>query len=64
MIENDIKMKNIENSTIPLVSIIILNYNAGNLLIDCVDSIQKTNYDNYEIIVVDNNSSDESHLKM
>ena len=63
MIENDIKMKNIENSTIPLVSIIILNYNAGNLLIDCVDSIQKTNHENYEIIVVDNDSTDKSHLE-
>ena len=63
MIENNIKMKNIENSTIPLVSIIILNYNAGNLLINCVDSIQKTNYENYEIIVVDNDSNDGSHIE-
>ena len=63
MIENNIKMKNIEKSGTPLVSIIILNYNAGNLLLDCVDSIQKTNYENYEIIVVDNNSKDNSHLE-
>ena len=63
MIENNIKMKNIENSRTPLVSIIILNYNAGNLLLDCVDSIQKTNYVNYEIIIVDNNSKDNSHLE-
>ena len=63
MIENNIKMKNIENSSTPLVSIIILNYNAGNLLLDCVDSIQNTNYENYEIIVVDNNSKDNSHLE-
>ena len=62
MIENNIKMKNIENSGTPLVSIIILNYNAGNLLLDCVDSIQKTNYENYEIIVVDNDSNDDSHI--
>ncbi len=41
MIENNIKMKNIENSGTPLVSIIILNYNAGNLLLDCVDSNSK-----------------------
>ena len=60
---NNIKMKNIEKSSTPLVSIIILNYNAGNLLLDCVDSIQQTNYDNYEIIVVDNNSTDESHVE-
>ena len=63
MIGNNIKMKNIGNATIPLVSIIILNYNAGNLLIDCIDSIQKTNYENYEIILVDNDSQDDSHLK-
>ena len=63
MIENNIKMKNIKNSRIPLVSIIILNYNAGNLLLDCVNSIQKTNYENYEIIIVDNNSKDNSHLE-
>ena len=28
----------------PLVSIIILNYNAGSLLLDCVDSVFKSNY--------------------
>ena len=64
MIKNDTKIKNIENISInPLVSIIILNYNAGKLLIDCINSILKTNYDNYEIIVVDNASKDGSHLK-
>jgi len=47
----------------PLVSIIILNYNAGDLLIDCVDSVQKSNYKNLEIIVVDNISKDNSHKK-
>lgn len=47
----------------PLISIIILNYNAGNLLLDCVESILQTSYKNYEIIVVDNLSSDESHKK-
>lgn len=46
-----------------LISIIILNYNAGELLINCVDSVLKSNYENFEVIVVDNNSSDNSHLK-
>jgi len=45
----------------PLVSIVILNYNAGKLLINCVRSITKSKYSNYEIIVVDNNSNDQSH---
>ena len=47
----------------PLVSIIILNYNAGDLLLNCVESIFKTNYNNFEVIVVDNVSTDNSHKK-
>ena len=46
----------------PEVSIIILNYNAGELLINCVESILKSNFKNFEIIVVDNDSKDKSHL--
>ena len=56
------KNKNTEYSN-PLVSIIILNYNAGDLLLDCVNSIQKSTYTNYEIILVDNISKDNSHKK-
>ena len=51
-----------KNNQTPLVSIIILNYNAGELLLNCVESILKSDFKNYEIIVVDNNSKDESHL--
>lgn len=47
----------------PLISIVILNYNAGDWLIDCVNSIQKSTYNNFEIIVVDNVSKDNSHIK-
>ena len=52
-----------ENNSQPLVSIIILNYNAGQLLLDCVNSIKKSNYSNFEIIIVDNLSNDQSHKK-
>lgn len=51
------------NEQNPIISIIILNYNAGDLLIDCVDSILKSNYKDFEIIVVDNISNDDSHTK-
>ena len=51
------------NNQNPLISIIILNYNAGDLLIECVDSIKKSNYKKLEIIVVDNISKDNSHRK-
>ena len=45
-----------------LVSIIILNYNAGNLLLNCVDSVFKSTYPNFEVLVVDNTSTDNSHV--
>ena len=47
----------------PKVSVIILNYNAGDLLINCVESVLNTSYDNIEVIVVDNASADNSHQK-
>ena len=47
----------------PLVSVIVLNYNAGDLLLNCIDSLKKSTYTNLEILVVDNISSDESQRK-
>jgi len=44
----------------PLVSVIVLNYNAGELLLNCIESIKKSEYKNLEIIVVDNISTDKS----
>jgi len=46
-----------------LTSIIVLNYNAGNLLLDCIESLYKTLTHKFEIIVVDNVSTDNSHKK-
>ena len=54
-------MKNMNKDS--LVSIIRLNYNAGDLLLNCIESVQKSNYKNLEIIVVDNISSDNSQNK-
>ena len=50
-------------SSEPLVSIVILNYNAGKLLDDCIHSIHKTEKVNFEIILVDNASTDKSYKK-
>ncbi len=44
----------------PLVSIIIVNYNGKYYLEKCLESLLKVNYANYEIIIVDNNSTDGS----
>ncbi len=43
-----------------LVSIIIVNYNGRKYLQKCLKSILENNYKNFEIILVDNNSSDDS----
>ena len=48
---------------LPLVSVIVLNYNAGELLLNCVKSLKKSTYKNLEIIVVDNISSDGSQTE-
>lgn len=42
------------------VSILIVNYNGKDLLKKCLDSICKTANENYEVVVVDNNSTDDS----
>lgn len=41
-----------------LVSIIIINYNGKDYLAGCINSILKNNHPNYEVIVVDNASTD------
>lgn len=41
----------------PKVSIIILNWNGWKDTIECLESLKKIDYSNYEIIVVDNGSS-------
>ena len=43
-----------------LVSIIIPHWNGINVLSECIDSLNNTEYSNFEIIVVDNASSDDS----
>jgi len=44
----------------PLISIVVPNFNGKHLLKECLDSIKNLHYDNYEVIVVDNSSTDGS----
>lgn len=44
----------------PLVSIIIVNWNGAEILPECLTSLRKQTYKNREIIIIDNNSADES----
>ncbi len=44
----------------PFVSIIILNYNGKGYLANCLESVLKSSYRNFELILVDNASTDSS----
>lgn len=46
--------------SIPKVSIIILNWNQKDMTLACLRSLKKISYPNYEIILVDNGSTDDS----
>jgi len=45
---------------LPKVFIIILNWNGWRDTIECIESLKKLNYPNYEVVIVDNGSTDES----
>ena len=44
----------------PLVSIVILNYNGAGYLEKFLPSVLSTQYENFEVVVADNGSSDNS----
>jgi len=44
----------------PLVTVIIVNYNGKKQLEECLSSLMKNSYSNFEVILVDNNSKDDS----
>jgi GT2 family glycosyltransferase len=48
----------------PSVAIIVLNFNGFNDSIECIESIEKTNYDNYKIILVDNGSDNDEGFRI
>ena len=48
----------------PKVFAVILNYNGYDDTKNCINSLKKIDYPNYNIIVVDNASTDESYNKL
>jgi hypothetical protein len=54
------KYKSKENQKLPLVSIIIVNLNGEKWLRNCLVSVLDSNYPNFEVIIVDNGSTDKS----
>jgi hypothetical protein len=49
---------------VPRVSIIILNWNGWRDTIECLESLYRITYPNYDVIVIDNGSQDESIQKI
>ena len=43
-------------------SIVIVNYNSADDTLECLDSLSKIDYPDYEIILADNASSDASFV--
>ena len=50
-----------EISKEPLFSVLVANYNNGRYLEECLKSIFNQTYKNWEIIIVDDFSTDNSH---
>ena len=48
----------------PRVSIIILNWNSYEVTLDCLLSLRKIDYPNFEVVLVDNGSADGSPEKL
>jgi GT2 family glycosyltransferase len=42
------------------VTVIVLNWNGKVLLEDCLGTLEKVEYNNYNVLVVDNGSTDDS----
>jgi hypothetical protein len=47
-------------STSPIVSVVIPHYGGKDIIYECLESLKKVTYSNIEVIVVDNNSPDDS----
>jgi GT2 family glycosyltransferase len=63
-IQKDIQSQEQEPKAWPQVAIIALNWNGWQDTIECLESLQRLIYPNYQVIVVDNGSTDGSMEKI
>lgn len=43
------------------LAVVVLNWNGSDILQDCIDSLATQTYKNYRIVIIDNDSKDDSH---
>ena len=48
------------HNNLPLVSIVVVTFNSQKYISDCLEAIFKTKYENFEVIVIDNGSTDKT----
>ncbi len=53
-----------DSAELPEISVIIVNYNCGDLLFECLKSLEKQTFRDFEAIIVDNQSTDGSVQKL
>lgn len=49
-----------EAASPPSVTVVIVNYNGGAMICQCLDALKKQSFRNFATVVVDNNSTDDS----
>lgn len=63
-VKDSIEIKKEERIKWPKVAIIILNWNGWKDTIECLESVFRNTYPNYQVIVIDNGSTDSSMEKI
>ena len=60
VVDQDVAAEPIRLNAGPLLSVTVLNYNYGSYLPDCIDSILAQTFRDFELIIIDDCSSDNS----
>ena len=59
---DNIQFNKINKTMREKVVVILINYNQNDYTIKCVNSLLNSSYDNFDILLTDNGSSEENYL--